>query len=192
MMNANIIYLGQRSATFELQNDLPYYNDSLYNVYINGEIYIEGCQLNVVSIYDLHPQTKYKVEIKSQDESTIIEFETKSEYVTLDVKRFGAKGDGVTDDTLFIQSCINACPKNGRVLIPRGTYSVLPLFLKSDITIELQEGAHLLGNTDRNKYPILPGMTLLTDESDDYNLGSWEGNHLIASQVLLQVLKYQM
>lgn len=178
MMNANIIYLGQRSATFELQNDLPYYNDSLYNVYINGEIYIEGCQLNVVSIYDLHPQTKYKVEIKSQDESTIIEFETKSEYVTLDVKRFGAKGDGVTDDTLFIQSCINACPKNGRVLIPRGTYSVLPLFLKSDITIELQEGAHLLGNTDRNKYPILPGMTLLTDESDDYNLGSWEGNPL--------------
>ena len=45
MTNANIIYLGQRSATFELQNDLPYYNDSLYNVYINGEIYIEGCQL---------------------------------------------------------------------------------------------------------------------------------------------------
>lgn len=68
--------------------------------------------------------------------------------------------------------------KNGRVLIPSGTYSVLPLFLKSDITIELQEGAHLLGNTDRNKYPILPGMTLLTDESDDYNLGSWEGNPL--------------
>ena len=177
-MNAKIIYLGQRSITLELQNDLPYYNDSLYDVYLNGELYQEKGQVNVISIYDLLPQTKYIVEIRTQEESAIVEFETKSEYVTLDVKRFGAKGDGVTDDTLFIQSCINACPKNGRVLIPRGTYSVLPLFLKSDITIELQEGAHLLGNTDRNKYPILPGMTLLTDESDDYNLGSWEGNPL--------------
>ena len=150
-MNAKIIYLGQRSITLELQNDLPYYNDSLYDIYLNGELYQEKGQVNVISIYDLLPQTKYIVEIRTQEESASVEFETKSEYVTLDVKRFGAKGDGVTDDTLFIQSCINACPKNGRVLIPSGTYSVLPLFLKSDITIELQEGAHLLGNTDRNK-----------------------------------------
>ena len=136
-MNANIIYLGQRSVTLEIQNDLPYYNDSLYNVYVNGELYIEGGQVNVISIYDLIPQTKYEVEVKAEDESTVVEFETKAEYVTLNVKRFGAKGDGVSDDTQFIQACINACPKNGRVLIPRGTYSVLPLFLKSDITIEI-------------------------------------------------------
>ena len=31
-MNAKIIYLGQRSITLELQNDLPYYNDSLYEI----------------------------------------------------------------------------------------------------------------------------------------------------------------
>lgn len=33
-MNAKIIYLGQRSITLELQNDLPYYNDSLYDIYL--------------------------------------------------------------------------------------------------------------------------------------------------------------
>ena len=177
-MNANVIYLGQRSVSIEIQNDLPFYNDELYNVYVNGELYIEKGQVNVFSVYDLLPQTDYAIEIKTQNDNALINIRTKDEYVTLNVKRFGAKGDGISDDTPFIQACINACPKNGRVYIPRGEYSVLPLFLKSNITIELQEGAHLLGNTDRTKYPILPGMTLLTDESDDYNLGSWEGNPL--------------
>lgn len=177
-MKTNIIYLGQRSVTLELENDLPYYNDELYNVYVNNELYIEDGQVNIISIYDLQPNTPYKVEIKTKTLTSSLEFTTKEEYVTLNVKRFGAKGDGVSDDTPFIQACINACPKNGRVLIPKGEYSVLPLFLKSNITIELQEGTHLIGNTDRSKYPILPGMTLLTDESDDYNLGSWEGNPL--------------
>lgn len=177
-MKTNIIYLGQRSVTLELENDLPYYNDELYNVYVNDELYIEEGQVNIISIYDLLPNTNYKVDIKTKSLTTSIEFTTKEEYVTLNVKRFGAKGDGISDDTPFIQTCINACPKNGRVYIPKGTYSVLPLFLKSNITIELAQDAHLIGNIDRTKYPILPGMTLLTDESDDYNLGSWEGNPL--------------
>ena len=177
-MKANVIFLGQRSVTIELDNKLPYYSDEMYDVYVNGVKYEEKVQLNVYSIYNLEPSTNYSVEYCFKNEKIIIEFETKPEYVTLDVTKFGAKGDGITDDTLFIQACINACPKNGRVFIPRGTYSVCPIFLKSNITIELEEGAHLLGNTDRNKYPILPGMTLLTDESDDYNLGSWEGNPL--------------
>ena len=49
-MNAKIIYLGQRSITLELQNDLPYYNDSLYDIYLNGELYQEKGQVNVISI----------------------------------------------------------------------------------------------------------------------------------------------
>ena len=66
-MNAKIIYLGQRSITLELQNDLPYYNDSLYDIYLNGELYQEKGQVNVISIYDLLPQTKYIVEIRTQE-----------------------------------------------------------------------------------------------------------------------------
>ena len=106
-MNAKIIYLGQRSITLELQNDLPYYNDSLYDIYLNGELYQEKGQVNVISIYDLLPQTKYIVEIRTQEESASVEFETKSEYVTLDVKRFGAKGDGVTDAWDVVDVTIN-------------------------------------------------------------------------------------
>ena len=177
-MKYNILFLGSRSVTLELVNNSCYYTEELYDVFVNNELILSKQNRNIISLYDLLPCTDYIVEIKLKNETITVKFSTLSEYVTLDVRKFGAKGDGITDDTLFIQAAINACPKNGRVLIPAGEYSVCPLFLKSDITIELQEGTHLIGNTDRKNYPILPGMTLLTDESDDYNLGSWEGNPL--------------
>lgn len=177
-MDINVVFLGARSVTLEIENNSCYYTDELYNVYVNGELTLEKQNLNIISVFDLNPNTDYKIEIEFKDYTLVKNIKTEYEYVTLNVKKFGAKGDGITDDTQFIQACINACPKNGRVLIPAGTYSVCPLFLKSNITIELKKGAHLLGNTDRHNYPILPGLTLLTDESDDYNLGSWEGNPL--------------
>lgn len=42
----------------------------------------------------------------------------------LNVKTYGAKGDGVTDDTAAIQAAINACPAGGIVTLPPGTYKI--------------------------------------------------------------------
>jgi hypothetical protein len=43
----------------------------------------------------------------------------------LNVKNFGAKGDGVTDDTAAIQSLLNAHPNGQRIIyLPNGTYLV--------------------------------------------------------------------
>ena len=41
-----------------------------------------------------------------------------------------AKGDGVSNDTPFLQAAILACPKDGRVLVPEGVYKITSLFLK--------------------------------------------------------------
>ena len=55
---------------------------------------------------------------------------------------------------------------------------ITSLFLKSHIQIELAEGAELKAFTDREKFPTFPGMLQSYDETDEYNLGTWEGNPL--------------
>ena len=53
------------------------------------------------------------------------------------VKEFGAKGDGITDDTVAIQNAINSLPFNGSLLIPNSVFIVEPgqIQLKSNIRI---------------------------------------------------------
>lgn len=46
-----------------------------------------------------------------------------AEMVT-NVKNYGAKGDGVADDTTFIQNAINLSPVGGVVFFPTGTYMI--------------------------------------------------------------------
>ena len=71
-----------------------------------------------------------------------------------------------------------ACPKDGRVLIPKGDYLVTSLFLKSNLVMELEKGAQIIAETDRSRYPIYPGLIQGYDEVSEYNLGTWEGNPL--------------
>ena len=176
-MSFNIIFQSSRSVTIELNNK-DIFNTSEYSVYVNDELYAEKINTNVFSIYNLLPNTEYCLKVIQNENESKAKFKTDYEYVSLNVKKFGAKGDGVSLDTSFIQACILACPKDGRVYFPKGDYYTGPLFLKSDITIELGKGARLIGDTDRTHYPILPGVTYTTDEKDEYNLGSWEGNPL--------------
>ncbi|MCR5350123.1 MAG: glycoside hydrolase family 28 protein [Acholeplasmatales bacterium] len=176
-MKFNLLYSTPFSLSFELDNNDIYVTNS-YDVYLNDEIILKDYKKNVFSLFDLYPSTKYDVKIISGKDVVSKSFETDSCKVVLDVKRFGAKGDGKTDDTKQIQAAILSCPDNGAVLIPDGTYYVCPLFLRSNITIYLSKNATLLGNIDRNNYPILPGMTYTCDEKEEYNLASWEGNPL--------------
>jgi len=70
---------------------------------------------------------------------------------SVNVKLFGATGDGVTDDTVAIQAAIDAVEVNGKLLIPVGTYlltSSITLPQRISITGENKFGASITGNFD--------------------------------------------
>ena len=73
---------------------------------------------------------------------------------TNNIETFGAIGDGRTLCTAQIQKAIDLCEKGGCVYIPKGTFVSGALFLKSDMTLFLEEGARLLGSGNVEDYPV--------------------------------------
>src|ERR1700744_1065658 len=63
---------------------------------------------------------------------------------SLNVKDFGAKGDGTTDDTAAIQKALNAASAaKGTVVFPQGTFMPGALFVGSNTTVQVDEGVTL-------------------------------------------------
>lgn len=93
------------------------------------------------------------------------EVTTQLEHIAINVKKFGAKGDGVTDDTESIQDAIDfASSKNGgKVIIPDGVYMVKGHventtsnnYLRDEGGIELKDDIHLFmsPNTELRAIP---------------------------------------
>jgi hypothetical protein len=74
--------------------------------------------------------------------------------VICDVRSFGAQGDGTHLDTAAIQNAIDACADRGggTVRFGPGNYLSGSIQVKSEITLQLDHGAHLLGSPDVARY----------------------------------------
>jgi Endopolygalacturonase len=177
MIQMQMIFSSARSVTIELIDMGIYEMNTMYEIFIDGRL-VKKTNKIVESIYGLKPATTYEITLKYKGEASSFAVTTKKEYVTLNVKDFGAKGDGQKDDTGAIQAAILSCPADSRVYIPQGTYKITSLFLKSNLTLEIGEQAVLSAFTDRSKFAILPGVIQNYEETEEYNLGSWEGNPL--------------
>ena len=71
----------------------------------------------------------------------------------LDVRDFGAVGDGITKDTKAFQEAITQGAKEKRVVyIPGGEFYIGPLILFSNTSIELSDFAVIKGSTDTIDY----------------------------------------
>ena len=135
---------------------------------------------SILTVFGLEAGSKYCAEVVFDGESAAsaefkTSFETVPVTVRVNVRDIGAFGDGVHDDTAFIQSAIMCCPAGGLVIIPEGTYLHRGIYLKSDINIEIRKGAKLVLDSNRENIPRFPGRLEGSNGTDEYFLGTWEG-----------------
>lgn len=76
--------------------------------------------------------------------------------VALNVRDFGATGDGKTKDTAAIQQAIDRCAVfgGGEVLFPAGNYLTGAIALRSNTLLRLDKDASIVGTPDFGDYPV--------------------------------------
>ncbi len=76
--------------------------------------------------------------------------------VSLDIKEFGAVGDGKTNDTPAIQQALDRCSVlgGGQVRVPAGEYLTGTVMLHSNTTLHLDPDASLLGSPNLADYSL--------------------------------------
>ncbi len=78
--------------------------------------------------------------------------------MTITPREFGAVADGRTNDTVALQAAINKATAagGGKVLLARGVFRSGTLHLKSNVTLEIAEGAALRALPEAELFPHIP------------------------------------
>lgn len=178
----SVMWTGAREAVVRIPDDGLFQSRHSWSVFVDGSL---SCVTNRVVTYvdGLKPGSAVDIKAVCDENGAVCgaRVVTRPETYLLNVRDFGAKGDGFSDDTPYIQAAISCCPEDGRVIVPKGMYRVSSLFLQSDMTLQLCEGACLMMRHDRENMAYMPGYVSSSqnggagEESASLPLGTWEG-----------------
>lgn len=156
---ANGVLLGNSNANNDRVSPAKPYINRFYEQ--DTEHFHHRIGIHSYTAQGLKPDTAYRFTVRavgndgkeSADSPALLQRTTKVAAL-FDVKKYGAKGDGASLDTLAIQNAIDACTVGCKVLLPKGVYKSGALYLKSNMTLEIAEGATLLGSERAEDYPL--------------------------------------
>jgi polygalacturonase len=104
-----------------------------------------------------------------------------------DVRRFGARGDGVTIDSDAINRAIDAAAQSGgTVFFPAGTYASYSVRLKSKVALYFDQNATLLAATPANGRGYDPAEPGAGNSYQDFGHSHWH-NSLIWGEGLQDI-----
>lgn len=132
-----------------------------YDFYVDGAKRYTGAsfaedvdEVSRLSFASEEKNTLYVDNVKVYDSASFARGMMPDENV-YNVKDYGAKGDGVTDDTDAIREAIgDAAYTGGTVLLENGVFYSGQITLYSDMTLFIDESATIFANIDREVYTI--------------------------------------
>ncbi|GGA59345.1 polygalacturonase PglA [Pelagibacterium lentulum] len=165
-----ILVLTPRTVTVELAGVNAHHRldePVAFHLSSDGATVIEGAlDFPVKTFENLMPGTRYRLEIQGWNR---LEFSAPFETGFVDVRDYGVS-EAAADNTSGFKEAIQAAPDGATLYVPQGTWRTGPLFLKSNLTFWLPEGAVITGLSDRAAYPILQAFS-----EDGLQQASWEG-----------------
>lgn len=140
---------GQDKSAEELATQSTYANWDFETVWTMGN---ESFQLPVLKNVSLTKQPVDEYNLGIESDNPFVDLVPKGGELNV-VESCGVNGNGREDVTDLIQQAIDACSmKQATVVIPSGRYAIRPIFLRSNMTLKLEEGAQLLGSRNIQDY----------------------------------------
>ena len=169
MSHPKLLSIGSRTASilvdptalYRLPQNLPW-----RLVTDEGDLVEEGlAQTSVIFLDNLAPATGYILKVSDREAA----FRTKTCGGLVEAADHGVNV-AQEDNRTALALAIQAVPKGGTLRLRAGRYMTRPIFLKSDMTLLLDQGAELCAIGARDHWLQLPAR-----DGSGRPLGTWEG-----------------
>lgn len=167
------VKIGDARSNFASHADwAAVYMKAFYDYYQEKDINMVDVDIHSYRADGLKPSTDYNFSVVAVNAAgeelgsrADISWSTTSKPELFDITDYGAKRseEGFTSideeknaftaaNTKAIQAAIDACSEGGKVVVPEGIFMTGALYLKSNMTLELSEGAVLFGSPNVDHY----------------------------------------
>jgi len=147
----SVVLVWEKPESYSTITGYVIYNNSGEKVGVTDKTYYKVEGLNQDRNYSYTVKAQDASGAQSESSNEVIVNTEKSQKI-LNVKDYGAVGDGITKDTEAIQKAIDNCNNGETVLLPEGKYLSGALNLHDNMTFYVDKNAQLIPSKELKDY----------------------------------------